>query len=107
MEVTGTFVALLSEFQCVFTAPSFATFVRLMAGWVLTHRRRLRCPRGRLLLARLLPALPSVLFEQRQELYLVLRRRAEVVQHQRAQDLRFDGFPEPTTGALASLEERF
>src|SRR6188474_1375231 len=40
MEVTGTFVALLSEFQCVFTAPSFATFLRLMTGWVLTHRRR-------------------------------------------------------------------
>jgi len=40
MEVTGTFLALLSEFQCVFTAPSFATFRRLMSGWVLTHRRR-------------------------------------------------------------------
>lgn len=40
MEVTGTFLALLSEFQCVFTAPSFVTFLRLMSGWVLTHRRR-------------------------------------------------------------------
>jgi hypothetical protein len=40
MEVSGTFLALLSEFQCVFTAPSYLTFLRLMAGWVLTHRRR-------------------------------------------------------------------
>ncbi len=40
MEVTQTFVILLSEFRCVFTEPSFVTFVRLMTGWVLTHRRR-------------------------------------------------------------------
>jgi len=40
MEVTGTFLPLLSEFQCVFTAPSYLTFLRLMTGWVLTHRRR-------------------------------------------------------------------
>lgn len=40
MEVTSSFVVLLSEFQCVFTAPSFATFLRLMSGWVLSHRRR-------------------------------------------------------------------
>jgi hypothetical protein len=40
MEVTPSFVVLLSEFQCVFTAPSFVTFLRLMSGWVLSHRRR-------------------------------------------------------------------
>ena len=40
MEVTASFQQLLSEFACVFTAPSFVTFVRLMSGWVLTHRRR-------------------------------------------------------------------
>lgn len=40
MEVTSSFLVLLSEFQCVFTAPTFATFVRLMCGWVLSHRRR-------------------------------------------------------------------
>lgn len=40
MEVSGTFLTLLSEFQCVFTAPSYLTFLRLMTGWVLTHRRR-------------------------------------------------------------------
>jgi DDE superfamily endonuclease len=40
MEVTSTFRALLSEFQCVFTAPTYLTFVRLMTGWVLSHRRR-------------------------------------------------------------------
>jgi len=40
MEVTATFLALLSEFQCVFTSPSYANFLRLMTGWVLTHRRR-------------------------------------------------------------------
>ena len=40
MEATSTFVVLLVEFQCVFTTPTFATFVRLMSGWVLSHRRR-------------------------------------------------------------------
>lgn len=40
MEVTATFLPLLSEFQCVFTAPTYLTFVRLMTGWVLSHRRR-------------------------------------------------------------------
>lgn len=40
MEVTQSFRVLLSEFQCVFTAPSFQTFLPLMIGWVLTHRRR-------------------------------------------------------------------
>jgi hypothetical protein len=40
MEVTSSFLILLSEFQCVFTVPTFATFVPLMCGWVLSHRRR-------------------------------------------------------------------
>jgi hypothetical protein len=40
MECTESFTALLSEFQCVFTAPSFQIFVCLVTGWVLSHRRR-------------------------------------------------------------------
>jgi hypothetical protein len=32
MEVTASFRQLLSEFRCVFTAPSFVTFVRLMTA---------------------------------------------------------------------------
>jgi hypothetical protein len=31
---------LLSEFQCVFTVPSFQTFMCVMTGWVLSYRRR-------------------------------------------------------------------
>jgi hypothetical protein len=40
VEATSTFLVLLAEFQCVFTTPTFATFLRLMCGWVLSHRRR-------------------------------------------------------------------
>jgi SRSO17 transposase len=40
MECTQSFTTLLSEFRCVFTAPSFQIFLYLMTGWVLTHRRR-------------------------------------------------------------------
>ena len=40
MECSQSFTALLSEFQCVFTQPSFAIFTYLMTGWVLSHRRR-------------------------------------------------------------------
>ncbi len=40
MECTESFTNLLSEFQCVFTQPSFPIFVCLMTGWVLSHRRR-------------------------------------------------------------------
>jgi hypothetical protein len=40
MECTGSFTALLSEFRCVFTQPSFRIFVCLVLGWVLSHRRR-------------------------------------------------------------------
>jgi hypothetical protein len=39
MEVTTSFRELLEAFQCVFTSPSFQTFVCLMTGWVLSHRR--------------------------------------------------------------------
>jgi hypothetical protein len=40
MEVTQSFRSLLSEFQCVFTAPTLLIFVDLMTGWVLSHRHR-------------------------------------------------------------------
>ncbi len=40
MECTESFTALLSEFRCVFTAPTYQIFVCLMTGWVLSHRRR-------------------------------------------------------------------
>jgi hypothetical protein len=40
MELTQSFAALLCEFAPVFTVPSFVTYVRLMTGWVLSHRRR-------------------------------------------------------------------
>lgn len=40
MELTSTFLPLLEEFRCVFTAPSFVTFVALVTGWCLSHRRR-------------------------------------------------------------------
>jgi len=40
MELTATFVTLLQEFRCVFTRPSFVTFVVLLTGWALSHRHR-------------------------------------------------------------------
>jgi DDE superfamily endonuclease len=40
MELTATFQALLQDFQCVFTQPSFLTFVALVTGWCLSHRHR-------------------------------------------------------------------
>lgn len=40
MELTSSFRTLLSEFQCVFTAPSFLIFLDLASGWVLSHRHR-------------------------------------------------------------------
>lgn len=40
MQVTQSFLDLLSEFQCVFTAPSFVNYVALMTGWVLSNRHR-------------------------------------------------------------------
>jgi hypothetical protein len=40
MELTSTFGTLLQEFRCVFTQPSFVTFVALLTGWALSHRHR-------------------------------------------------------------------
>lgn len=40
MECTSSFLVLLSEFRCVFTQPSFQIFLCLMAGWILSPRRR-------------------------------------------------------------------
>lgn len=40
MECIESFTALLSEFRCIFTQPSYSIFVCLMTGWVLSHRRR-------------------------------------------------------------------
>jgi hypothetical protein len=40
MELTPSFVAFLQEFQCVFTRPTFVTFVALLSGWCLSHRHR-------------------------------------------------------------------
>jgi hypothetical protein len=40
MELTRSFVSLLQEFSCVFTAPSYWTFVILITGWCLSFRHR-------------------------------------------------------------------
>jgi len=40
MQLTPTFLPLLEEFRSVFTQPSFVTFLALMTGWLLSHRRR-------------------------------------------------------------------
>lgn len=40
MEVTPPFYELLRAFQTLFTAPTYPVFLRLMTGWVLSHRRR-------------------------------------------------------------------
>jgi len=40
MQLTQSFVSLLQEFRCVFTKPSFVSFVSLMTGWVYSHRHR-------------------------------------------------------------------
>jgi hypothetical protein len=40
MDLTPTFLLLLHEFLPVFTRPTFRTFVDLVAGWVLSCRRR-------------------------------------------------------------------
>jgi SRSO17 transposase len=40
MQLTQSFLTLLREFQCVFTNPTFSTFVALMTGWLLSFRRR-------------------------------------------------------------------
>jgi DDE superfamily endonuclease len=40
MELIEGFTSLLGEFRVVFTVPSFAIFVDLVTGWVLSHRHR-------------------------------------------------------------------
>jgi hypothetical protein len=40
MELTPSFLALLQVFATVFTAPTFETFVQVLAGWVLAQRHR-------------------------------------------------------------------
>jgi hypothetical protein len=40
MDVTPSFVALLLEFQPVFTKPSFVLFCQILAGWTLSCRHR-------------------------------------------------------------------
>lgn len=40
MEVTQSFVDLLSQFAAVFTQPTYPRFVLLMSGWILSHRHR-------------------------------------------------------------------
>lgn len=40
MEATESFVTLLESFRGCFTSPTHATFVAIVVGWVLSHRRR-------------------------------------------------------------------
>jgi hypothetical protein len=40
MELTSSFVDLLQHFAPVFTAPTYQTFVAIVAGWVLSQRHR-------------------------------------------------------------------
>jgi hypothetical protein len=40
MELTSSFVDLLQPFSPVFTAPTYQTFVWIVAGWILSHRHR-------------------------------------------------------------------
>ena len=40
MEVTTSFRELLPAFECVFNSPTYQTFLCLMMGWILSHRRR-------------------------------------------------------------------
>jgi hypothetical protein len=40
MELTLSFVELLRHFEPVFTAPTFQTFVQIVAGWVISNRPR-------------------------------------------------------------------
>ena len=40
MQLTQSFVVILQEFRCVFTTPTFTTFVAMMTGWILSHRHR-------------------------------------------------------------------
>jgi DDE superfamily endonuclease len=40
MELTSSFLDLLQQFSPVFTAPTYQTFVAIVAGWVLSQRHR-------------------------------------------------------------------
>jgi len=40
MELTRSFLPLLQSFDCVFTAPTYITFVAIATGWILSHRHR-------------------------------------------------------------------
>jgi len=40
MELTDSFVDLLQQFAPVFTSPTYVTFVAVVTGWILSHRRR-------------------------------------------------------------------
>ena len=40
LELTASFVDLLQQFAPVFTAPTYRTFVAILAGWVLSQRHR-------------------------------------------------------------------
>ena len=40
MELTASFTELLHQFADVFTTPTFLTFVEVVTGWLLSHRRR-------------------------------------------------------------------
>ncbi len=40
MELTDSFVALLRDFDPVFTAPTYQTFVAIVTGWILSQRHR-------------------------------------------------------------------
>jgi SRSO17 transposase len=40
MELTSSFIALLQHFAPAFTSPTYATFVAVVTGWLLTHRHR-------------------------------------------------------------------
>jgi SRSO17 transposase len=40
MELTASFLTLLQNFDPVFTAPTYQTFVVIVTGWILSHRHR-------------------------------------------------------------------
>lgn len=40
MQLTSSFTQLLQHFVPVFSIPSFQTFVAILSGWALSHRRR-------------------------------------------------------------------
>ena len=40
MELTRSFIPVLQNFVCVFTAPTYVTFVAVVTGWILSHRHR-------------------------------------------------------------------